>query len=226
MKKLLMLLCMGVLLVGIAGCGNTESGDGDDSSQVQGSDAPEISQTPETPVISDVPAISDVPTGGSAATDHNYEEGWTEEMEAVKTAVIAYLGEDYWPNAAMYPEILESLIGITPDMYEDYLAEMPMISVNVDMLIVVKALEDQVDTVEQILLDYYDKNVNQTMMYPQNVGKIQAARVECIGNYVVFAQLGADTTEISEDGDQEVIIAHCQEVNDQVIEIISNVIQH
>lgn len=221
MRKLFVLLCTGVLLVGIAGCGNTESGGEDGSSQVQESDAPEASKTPEMPAISDVPA-----GGSSTAADHNYEEGWTEEMEAVKTAVTDYLGEDYWPNAPMYPEILESLVGITPDMYEDYFAEMPMINVNVDTLIVVKALGDQVDTVEQVLLDYYEKNVNQTMMYPQNVGKIQAARVECIGNYVIFAQLGADTTEISEDGDQEVIIAHCQEVNDQVIEIISNVIQH
>lgn len=221
MKKLLVLLCTGILLVGIAGCGNTESVDGDGSSQVQGSDVPEVSQTPETPVISDVPS-----GGSSTAADHNYEEGWTEEMEAVKKVVTDYLGEDYWPNMQMPPDILESLVGITPDMYEDYFAEMPMISVNVDTLIVVKAQEGQADAVEDALLAYHENNVNNTMQYPQNVGKIQAARVERIGNYVIFAQLGADTAAVSEEGDQEVIIAHCQEINNLVIEMISNTIQH
>lgn len=221
MKKLLVLLCTGMLLVGIAGCGSTEGESEDGSSQVQGSASPEVSQTPETP------AGYDAPVGGSSsATDHNYEEGWTAEMEEIKTAVTDYLGEDYWPNMQMTPDILESLIGITPDMYEDYFAEMPMISANVDTLIVIKALEDQADAVEEVLLAYHNGNVNNTMQYPQNVGKIQAARVERIGNYVVFVQLGADTSAVSEEGDQEVIIPHCQEVNEMVIEIISNTIQY
>lgn len=221
MKKLLVLLCLGILLVGAAGCGRADDGSPDDSAQVQTTDKPEISQTPEVPEASNEPA-----EGGSAVTDHNYEEGWTEQMEAVKTAVTNLLGEDYWPNMALMPDMLESMLGISPDMYEDYFAEIPMISTNVDALIVIKAIEGQADTVEDILLEYYDKNVNNTMQYPQNVGKIQAARVERIGNYVIFAQLGADTTAVSEEGDQEVIIAHCQEINELVIEVISNVVEH
>ena len=204
MKKLLGLLCTGMLLVCAAGCGN-----------------PGDSQSPES---SEGPGAS--ADGGSAMTDHNYEEGWTEEMGTVKAAVVDSLGEDYWPNMALLPDMLEEMVGISSDMYEDYFAEIPMISVNVDTLIVVKAVESKADAVEDALLAYYDKNVSNTMQYPQNVGKIQAARVERIGNYVIFAQLGADTSEVSEEGDQEVIISHCQEINDQVIEIISNTIQH
>lgn len=220
MKRLLVLLCTGMLLVGIAGCGNGADGS-DGTSQMQGGMTPEAAQTPEPPAAPDTPA-----GGGSTVLDHNYEEGWTEEMEAVKTAVINNLGEDYWPNMPLLPDMLEELVGISPDMYEDYFAEMPMISTNVDTLIVIKAVEEKADAVEDALLAYYDKNVGNTMQYPQNVGKIQAARVESIGNYVIFAQLGADTTAISEDGDDEMIITHCQEVNDLVIEIISNAIEH
>ena len=221
MKRLLVLLCTGMLLVGMAGCGNEANGSDDNSSQMQGSVTPDGAQSPESPAASDTPT-----SGGGAALNHNYEEGWTEEMEAVKAAVIDNLGEDYWPNTPLFPDMLEEMVGISPDMYEDYFAEIPMISTNVDTLIVIKAVEDKTDAVEDALLAYYDKNVSNTMQYPQNVGKIQAARVESIGNYVIFAQLGADTTAVSEDGDDEKIITHCQEVNDLVIEIISNAIEH
>lgn len=221
MKRLLVLLCTGLLLVGTAGCGKAVDEGADNSSQIQTTDTPEVSQTPEAPEISDAPS-----EGEGAASDNDYEQGWTEQMESVKTAVTDLLGEDYWPNMALMPDMLESLLGISPDMYEDYLAEMPMISTNVDTLIVIKAVEGQADTVEDILLAYHDNNVNNTMQYPQNVGKIQAARVERIGNYVIFSQLGADTTEVSEEGDQEVIVAHCLEINELVIEVISNIVEH
>lgn len=221
MKRLLVLLCTGLLLVGIAGCGKANDGSVDNSSQIQMADAPGSSQAPGAPEVSDAPS-----EGGSAVSDHDYEQGWTQQMESVKTAITDLLGEDYWPNMALMPDMLESLLGISPDMYEDYFAEVPMISTNVDTLVVIKAVEGQADAVEDILLAYHDNNVSNTMQYPQNVGKIQAARVERIGNYVIFSQLGADTTEVSEEGDQEVIIAHCLEVNELVIEVISNVVEH
>lgn len=204
-----------------AGCGKADDGSMDDSFQIQTTNEPETSQTPEIPEASNEPS-----EGGSAASDHDYEQGWTEQMESVKTAVTDLLDEDYWPNMPLMPDMLESLLGISPDMYEDYFAEMPMISTNVDTLIMIKAVEGQADTVEDILLAYHDDNVNNTMQYPQNVGKIRASRVERIGNYVIFSQLGADTTAVSEEGDQDVIIAHCLKVNDLVIEVISNVVEH
>ena len=221
MKKIFVLLCVGMLLVGAVGCGKSGDGSEESTSQSQGNNTPETSQTPDTP------DGSGASTGGNVAADHNYEEGWTEEMEAVKTAVIEKLGDEYWPNMPLTPDLLEDIVGIAPDMYEDYFAEGPMISAHVDTLIVVKAVEDKADEVEEILLGYYeDRFLNNTMQYPQNVGKIQGARVERLGNYVIFSQLGGDTVEISPDGDDDVIIAHCQEVNDLVIEMISNTIQH
>lgn len=213
MKRIWALFCTGALILGAAGCGGgtQESGDPQEDSAGAGQ---ETMGTPDSGQQED------------SSNGHNYEEGWTEEMEKIKQAVVDNLGEDYWPNTAMTPDMMESLLGITPDMYEDYFAEMPAINVNVDMLVVIKAAADKADAVEEALLAYYDRNVSDTMQYPQNVGKIQAARVERIGSYVIFAQLGADTTAVSEEGDNEVIIAHCQEVNDLVIEIISNLIEH
>ena len=219
MKRLQIVICACALAALLSGCGG-QNGDSGESSQSQQGESAQEGKEPESQESS-VP-----PEEGNVSDGHNYEDGWTAQMEEIKEAVAEKLGEDYWPNMAVLPDQLEKMTGITPQMYEDYFAEMPMISTNVDCLMVIKAVEDQADAVEQALLDYYDKNVNDTLQYPQNVGKIQGARVERLGDYVIFSQLGADTTAVSEEGDQQVIIAHCQEVNELVIETISNMIQH
>lgn len=146
------------------------------------------------------------------------------EMATIKDAIVEELGEDYWPNMPLDSDMLEGFIGVTPDMYEDFLAEIPMISTNVDTLIVVRAKSDQVDAVEKALNDYRDANVSNTMQYPQNLGKIQASKVERLGDYVVFVQLGADVMDVLDQGDEAVIV-HCQEANDKVIEIIKETIR-
>lgn len=136
----------------------------------------------------------------------------------LKDAVVAAVGEDnYVPSMPLDAETLKSLCGVEADMYEEYVAEMPMISVNVDMLVIVKAKADKVDAVEKALKAYHDAQVADTMQYPMNLGKIQAGQVERIGNYVIYARLGADAVELETD---EEIIAKCQEANKQAIEAI------
>lgn len=184
MRKLLALLSVGVLALGMAGCGTEES----DSEK------------------------------------NGEEEYRIVEMTAIKDAVVEELGDDYWPNMPLDSDMLEGFIGVTSDMYEDFLAEIPMISTNVDTLIVVRAKEGQADAVEKAMNDYRDANVGNTMQYPQNLGKIQASKVARLGNYVIFVQLGGDVMELSEQGD-EAVIAHCQEVNDSVIELISGMLR-
>ena len=204
MKKLIALLSVGVLALGIIGCGADESG-------VGGSDVEE-SGAGESGV-----GESDVEEGGG-------EEYRAVEMSAIKDAIVEELGDDYWPNMSLDSDMLEGFIGLTSDMYEDFLAEIPMISTNVDTLIVVRAKEDQVDAVEKAMNDYRDAKVSNTMQYPQNIGKIQASKVARLGNYVIFVQLGADVMDVLDQGDEAVIL-HCQAVNDKVIDIIRTTIQ-
>ena len=120
---------------------------------------------------------------------------------------------------ALQPDMLEMSFGITSDMYDDYMAEMPMMSAHVDTLLIVKAKEDKLETVQKIVEDYREAKVNDTMQYPMNLGKIQASRVETIGSYVMFVQLGGDTTQAEEEG-EEAVVALCQERNDKVIEAV------
>ena len=132
MKKFLVWLCIGALTFGMVSCGNQETGENDGGSQTQEPAAPSDVPTEEPDQDS-----QNIPTDGNAVSGHDYSEGWTEEMEAVKTAVTDLLGDNYFPNMPLDPDMLEFLFGITTDMFEDYLAELPMISANVDTLVVV-----------------------------------------------------------------------------------------
>ena len=62
------------------------------------------------------------------------------------------------------------------------------------------------------------------MQYPMNLGKIQASRIEVVGDYACFAQLGADVMDLMDVGDEEVI-RHCQEQNEMALDAIERVVQ-
>ena len=227
MKKRFVVMCVVLLVFLLAACGrggedkessNTEQPSGGESVESTES-APEESSPTETPADGEG---AQTPEDGGASG--SYEEGWSQEMEGLKSAVVGQLGDDYWPNMPLLPDMLEMSFGITSDMYDDYMAEMPMISANVDTLLIVRAKDDKVETVREALEAYRDVQINDAMQYPMNVGKVQASRIETIGNYVIFAQLGADTQEASEEGD-EAVIAKCQEVNDSVIETIRGLLE-
>ena len=74
-------------------------------------------------------------------------------------------------------------------------------------------------SVQGALEAYRNAKIEDTMQYPMNLGKIQASRIETIGNYVMFVQLGGDTTQVEEEG-EEAVVSRCQEQNDKVIEAI------
>lgn len=212
MKKLAVLFLTAALVLHLAGCGNRNegnggTGDGQESS-VQDSameSQPESESLPEE------------------ETSQTPEEGISEEMSAIRQAVVDALGENYWPNTQIPTEYLEAY-GLTGDMYVDFWGEMPLIGTNVDMIIVIKAAEGQIDAVEGVLNAYRDVQVNDTMQYPMNVGKIQASRIEVVGDWACFVQLGADTMDLMDVGDEEVI-RHCQEQNEMALEAIERVIQ-
>ena len=177
----------------------------------------------------------DTPSGGSSAENeqtqdqgsgsagNNNSSAADVSMDDIKAAVVEVLGEDYWPNMSVDGDFLSERYGITEDMYDDFLGEVPMISTNVDSLIVIRAKEGQVDAVESALNTYRDDQVNNALQYPQNMGKIQASRIEVIGNYVCYVQLGADVTDLMDQG-EDVVITHCQEDNELAIEAIRHLV--
>lgn len=206
MKKLVVYLSVGVLLMSLSACGRENAGTNDKSTEQT------TEQTSEQPESMEGELM-------------DISNGWSEQMETLKTAVKDVLGDNYWPDTAVEPETLEMLFGIAPEMYTDYLAEMPMMNTNVDTLLIIQAKDDKVEAVEEALNTYRDGQINNSMQYPMNVGKVQASRIEVIGNYVCFVQLGADTMTALESGD-EAVIAQCQADNELAIEVIGQNVQH
>lgn len=211
MKKLTILFLTAVLSLNMVGCGRS-NGDNGGAAAESSQETSTVESQPESEVQNEQtePVQSETADAG--------EDGISAEMSAIRQAVVDVMGDNYWPNTQFPPEYLEGY-GLTSDMYTDFFGESPMISTNVDTLIVIKASEGQADAVEEVLNSYRETLVNDTLQYPMNVGKIQASRIEVIGDYVCFVQLGADVTDLMDVSDEEVI-RHCQEQNELALEAI------
>ena len=55
------------------------------------------------------------------------------ELQSAKEAVIKALGDNYWPDSEIPAEMLNDTFGVSADLYDGYLGESPMISVNVEI---------------------------------------------------------------------------------------------
>lgn len=142
----------------------------------------------------------------------------------LRDAVAEALGEDYWPDSVMEPEYVQDLYGLKPDMYEDIFVETPMIGTNVDTLIIVQAKKDRVEDVEKALNTYREGEINNTMQYPMNIGKVQASRIETIDNYVLFIQLGGSSVDAEEEGEEKVMELS-REQNEKALEAIRQALE-
>ena len=147
------------------------------------------------------------------------EAGFRDDVssEALVLSVSAELGDEYWADMEIAPELLESWYGISDDMYEEYYGQSPMISANVDTLIVVKAKEDKVSDVKEALDTYRDAMIQDTLQYPSNIPKIQASVIKTYGKYVCFVQLGGSAVEAE---DEETALTACKEMNEQALSVI------
>lgn len=142
----------------------------------------------------------------------------------LRDAVAEALGEDYWPDSVMEPEYVQDLYGLKPDMYEDIFVETPMIGTNVDTLIIVQAKKNRVEDVEKALNTYRESEINNTMQYPMNIGKVQASRIETIDNYVLFIQLGGSSVDAEEEGEEKVMELS-REQNEKALEAIRQALE-
>lgn len=142
----------------------------------------------------------------------------------LRDAIAEALGEDYWPDSVLEPEYVQDLYGLKPDMYEDIFVETPMIGTNVDTLIIVQAKKDRVEDVEKALNTYREGEINNTMQYPMNIGKVQASRIETIDNYVLFIQLGGSSVDAEEEGEEKVMELS-REQNEKALEAIRQALE-
>ena len=140
-------------------------------------------------------------------------------MDELKDAVVEILGDNYWPDTLLTAEELAERTGISENMYEDYLAEYQHTEAGIDMMILIKAKESEVETVENYLNQYRETLLKIYEQQPQNESKVFASRIEVIDNYICYVQLGADIASYKEN-ENEQMIAHCQQENERALDII------
>lgn len=140
-------------------------------------------------------------------------------MDELKDAVIDILDHNYWPDTLLSSEELAERTGISENMYDDYMAEYQHTEAGIDMMIIIKAKEGQIQTVERYLNEYRELLLNIYSNQPQNRAKIFASRIETIENYICYVQLGADLSSFEKNGD-DAMIYHCQQENERALDII------
>lgn len=159
-------------------------------------------------------------TQGTSDKDVRDDVAISDIYSAVKDAY----GDDYLPSMQYDEEALINIVGLDSTLCEEYIAEVPMISANVDTFIAVKATDGNISKVVDVLNAYRERLVNDTMQYPMNQIKIQASRVVNYGDYAFFIMLGLVPSEVEEQ-DDETILAAYEEQNQKAVDVIEGMLK-
>lgn len=125
---------------------------------------------------------------------------------------------DYYPDMEADAEVLESIFGLTSDMYEDYFCEMPAISVLSDTLLIVKPAEGKEDAVRKALQAHLDYEQNEAMQYPVNAVQAKATTIYESDGYIYYLALFGDVSNAESDDDQ--LLSLCQDRTKEIEKII------
>jgi hypothetical protein len=118
----------------------------------------------------------------------------------------------------MDAEIFSSLCGVSPELYVGFFGEMPMISAQSDMLLVVEPAEGKVEEVVALLNAYKDAQINNTMQYPTNAIQVQATQVYEKDGLVYYIAIFGDVNDVIED--EDALLTKCQDSVNEIIAII------
>ena len=160
------------------------------------------------------------PDNGSSGTVAETTQAITVDLEKVHQAVKDVYGEEYIPSAPYDAQALNDIFGIPEDLYDEFIAEGPMVSIHVDTFIAVKAKEGKGGEVEKLLSDYRTRLVEDSVQYPMNISKVEASEVVRHGDYVFFVMLGTASEEAQEQG-EEAALKSAQEENKKAVDAIN-----
>lgn len=210
MKKIISIMLILASLAAFASCGNNNNGS--DSTDTSTGDT----STADTSTAGDTTAADTTKADESASTT-------TVSAADIGKAVADEFGDDYIPDMDIPADYLDSTYGVKPEWYDDFFGQMPMINVNVDTFIAVKAKADKVSDVEKALNDYAEYKKTDAFNYPKDIEKANACRVYTKGNYVFFIMLGALTDEVEsmDDADQ---LKYYTEQNDRAVKVIDSLL--
>ncbi|WP_167958919.1 Ig-like domain-containing protein [Anaerosporobacter faecicola] len=145
-----------------------------------------------------------------------------DEIEQIHTAVKKAYGSNYNPKVSFGKEEITNIIGLKASLYDEIIAEQPLVSFQVDTFIAVHPVAGKKTEVKKALENYKRYLEEETLQYPMNQAKIKASTVETIGDYVFFIMLGKNT-----DGDEQEtqMIKFYEEQNKIAIQAIKKVLE-
>lgn len=146
-----------------------------------------------------------------------------ETLEKVHDAVKKAYGDNYIPNMPYDTTALTEVFGLDPELYDAVIAEGPMISVNVETFIGVKAKEGKSKEVAEALEEYRRKQLEEAVQYPMNMVKLEAASVVTKGDYVFFVMLGSADEAEEVKGEKEALES-AKKNNQIAIDVIDEII--
>ena len=149
------------------------------------------------------------PVTVEAATKKASKKKKTPNLNKVYNAVKDAYGKEYIPNSKLSKDEVNVRYGLKKEWYSGVVAELPMISVNADELVIVKAKDADSKKKIKNALKQYQKNLMENMhQYPANQLKVQASKVYVKGNYVCFFVLGDIDSKTEQKSDEKVIAAY------------------
>lgn len=157
--------------------------------------------------------------GSPAETTAESAKETVVDLNELHDSVKEVYGDSYIPSFAYDAQALKDVFGVSEDLYEEFVAEGPMISVHVDTFLAVKAKSGKGPEVEKILTDYKTSLVESSTQYPMNLSKVEASEVLRHGDYVFFIMLGTPSQEAEEQG-EEAALASAREENQKAAAVI------
>lgn len=142
-------------------------------------------------------------------------------LSKVYSAVKKAYGDNYVPNTRLTKDEIKARYGISSSWYSGAIAEVPMISVQADELVIVKAKNsDTKKKIKSALVSYQKKLKEDTFQYPANQLKLQASRVYVKGNYVCFFVLGTISNAQATQTDESKVIDAYKAENEKAVKAI------
>ena len=130
-------------------------------------------------------------------------------LNKVYKAVKKAYGDSYTPSVKLSGNDIKNTYGIKRSWYSGAIAEVPMMSVHADELVIVKAKNASSKKKIKAALTSYQKHLKEDAhQYPANQVKIQASKVYVKGNYVCFFILGTIDNKTEEQGEEKALAAY------------------
>lgn len=221
MKKNIILILVLTMVVVLGACGKKENIEDEVPSPtppVEDNNDLQDDNDVEDPVVNSEDGEDDLEETDIAEVDINEVE--QEKLDKVKEAVEKAYGENYISNPMeIGAEFLRDLYGIEPDWYDGVIGESPMISTHIDTFIGLHPTAGNEDNIKNALEKYRDYLINDSMQYPMNMPRVNAAEIlEEDGNFY-FIMLGLVEDETS---DEAKLIELYKEQNKIAIDVIKS----